>query len=227
MKQLERILFAQGGECFFCQKRLAKDEASVEHLVAVANGGRNDEDNCVVCCKQLNSLLGSKSIKGKLLVVLNQRGAFACPADTDSTGHQAATTPATVATPPAPVNRMLHAEPKPKVVAKKIPKFVFTLADPKPKPKPKKAHVPSKKASVAVAAKTPVTLDVRDANFKLVVGNLRQRGSSRPRKLKTLTSTIAAILPKGTAKGETALILRRLQSSGTVTLSDENVTYVL
>jgi len=124
---------------------------------------------------------------------------------------------------------VVHAEPKPNLVSKKIPKFVFTLAVPKPKPKPepKKTHASSKKASVAVAAKTPVTQDVREANFKLVVGNLKQRGSSRPRKLKTLTSTIAAILPKGTVKGEAALILKRLQSSGTVILTNENVTYVI
>jgi len=227
MKQLERILFAQGGECFFCKKRLGKDEASVEHLVALANGGRNDEDNCVVCCKQLNSLLGSKSIKGKLLVVLNQRGAFACPADAESATLQAAPTPATMAAPPAQIQRASHAEAKPKVVAKKIPRFVFTLADTKPKPEPGKANPPSKKKSASVSAKALVAQDVRDANFKLVVGNLKQRGSSRPRKVKTLTSTIAAILPKGTAKGETALILKRLQASGTVTFSNEDVTYAL
>lgn len=227
MKQLERILFAQGGECFFCKKRLGKDEASVEHLVALANGGRNDEDNCVVCCKQLNSLLGSKSIKGKLLVVLNQRGAFLCPAETGSAALHAEPTHATIATPLAPAKRESNGESKPKEAAKKIPKFVFTLADTKPKPEPKKANTPSKKAPVTLAAKTPAGQDVRDANLKLVVGNLRQRGSSRPRKLKTLTSTIAAILPNGTAKGEAAFILKRLQSSGTVTLSNENVTYAL
>lgn len=76
---LDRILFAQGGQCFFCRKQLPKAEASVEHLVAVANGGKNDDDNCVACCKALNHLLGSKSIKEKLQIVLNQRGNFQCP----------------------------------------------------------------------------------------------------------------------------------------------------
>lgn len=227
MKQLERILFAQGGECFFCKKRLGKDEASVEHLVALANGGRNDEDNCVACCKQLNSLLGSKSIKGKLLVVLNQRGAFECPADAKSATLQVASVPDAVTAPPASIERALPSETKPKVAAKRVPKFVFTLAATKPKPEIKKASTPSKKASVAVSAKPAVTQDLRDANYKLVVGNLKQRGSSRPRKVKTLTSTLAAILPKGTAEGEIAQILKRLQSSGAVILSNENVTYSL
>ena len=76
---LDRLLFAQGGQCFFCRKQLPKAEASVEHLVASANGGSNDDGNCVACCKALNHLLGSKSIKEKMQIVLNQRGYFQCP----------------------------------------------------------------------------------------------------------------------------------------------------
>lgn len=78
---LDRLLFAQGGQCFFCRKPLPKAEASVEHLVASANGGTNDDGNCVACCKGLNHLLGSKSIKEKMQVVLNQRGNFQCPSN--------------------------------------------------------------------------------------------------------------------------------------------------
>ncbi len=76
---LDRLLFSQGGQCFFCRKLLPKAEASVEHLVASANGGTSDDGNCVACCKALNHLLGSKSIKEKLQIVLNQRGNFQCP----------------------------------------------------------------------------------------------------------------------------------------------------
>lgn len=77
---LDRLLFAQGGKCFFCRQLLAKPEASVEHLLASSQGGSNKDENCVVCCKTLNSLLGSKSIKEKMQIVLNQNGRFACPA---------------------------------------------------------------------------------------------------------------------------------------------------
>lgn len=76
---LDRLLFAQGGQCFFCRKPLPKVDASVEHIVASANGGTSDDGNCVACCKALNHLLGSKSIKEKLQIVLNQRGNFQCP----------------------------------------------------------------------------------------------------------------------------------------------------
>lgn len=76
---LDRLLFSQGGQCFFCRNPLPTAEASVEHIVASANGGTSDDGNCIACCKALNHLLGSKSIKEKLQIVLNQRGNFKCP----------------------------------------------------------------------------------------------------------------------------------------------------
>jgi hypothetical protein len=82
---LERLLFAQGGRCFFCGDTLSRADASVEHLVAQAKssafpaGGSSHDDNCVACCKALNHLLGAKSIKEKLSIVLAQGGSFRCP----------------------------------------------------------------------------------------------------------------------------------------------------
>ena len=78
-KPIDRLLFEQGGCCFFCQRTLTKADASVEHLVATSNGGSNDPANCVVCCKALNALLGRKSLKEKLQVFLKQKGEFKCP----------------------------------------------------------------------------------------------------------------------------------------------------
>ena len=78
-KPLKRLLFAQGGRCFFCDKPLPATSASVEHLVAKANGGNDQDGNCVACCKSINQLLGSKSLKEKIQVCLNQKGQFECP----------------------------------------------------------------------------------------------------------------------------------------------------
>ena len=78
-KRLERLMFVQGGNCFFCKSSLDKADASIEHLFARANGGGNNEGNCVVCCKSLNAILGSMSLKEKFQVVLNQKGNFKCP----------------------------------------------------------------------------------------------------------------------------------------------------
>jgi len=88
-RPLDRLIFAQGGVCFFCKNALTKADASVEHLVASANGGRNDDDNCVVCCKAMNALLGSMSLKEKIQVVLNQKGQFKCPNDSQKVATKA------------------------------------------------------------------------------------------------------------------------------------------
>lgn len=79
-KQLDNLLFAQGGKCFFCKEELLRGDASVEHLVAKANGGGNtNNDNCIACCKAVNSLLGSLPLKHKIEIILNQAGKFICP----------------------------------------------------------------------------------------------------------------------------------------------------
>lgn len=80
MKQLQRLLFLQGNRCFFCGQVIPDGEASVEHLIATSNGGTNDDENCVVCCKTVNAALGNLSVKAKLQAILNHRGQFACPA---------------------------------------------------------------------------------------------------------------------------------------------------
>ncbi|MBK7675866.1 MAG: endonuclease [Candidatus Accumulibacter sp.] len=100
---LDRLLFAQGGQCFFCRKPLSKADASVEHLVASTNGGTNEDGNCVACCKALNHLLDSKSIKDKMQIVLNQRGNFLCPGNVCPPSNPAPTSnPATAAPKPLP-----------------------------------------------------------------------------------------------------------------------------
>ena len=79
-KPIDRLLFAQGGDCFFCKPPLSKSEASLEHLVAQTHGGKDNDENLVVCCKTLNILFGRMSLKEKLEVILKQRGGFYCPA---------------------------------------------------------------------------------------------------------------------------------------------------
>jgi len=89
IKPIDRLLFAQGGLCFFCEKPLPKAEASVEHLVAVTHGGKDSNENCVACCKALNALFGRMSLKEKLQIVLRQRGRFVCPAAKSTAPHVA------------------------------------------------------------------------------------------------------------------------------------------
>ena len=72
-------MFTQGGVCFFCNSPLSKTNASVEHLVPVSRAGSNSDENCVACCKAVNALFGSMSLKEKIGVILKQKGHFVCP----------------------------------------------------------------------------------------------------------------------------------------------------
>jgi hypothetical protein len=163
---LDRLLFLQGGLCFFCRQQLPKSEASVEHLHAVASGGSNHDDNCVACCKSVNRALGSMSLKAKIQVVLNQKGAFKCP------------------------NSSALSEP------------------------PK--SVPTKPAQVK-------KLDT----LSLIEDNLRQRGASRPRTVKTLTSTIAALLTQHKLSESPTVLIDRLSASGRLSITAGKVAYDL
>ncbi|WP_119964947.1 HNH endonuclease [Simplicispira lacusdiani] len=94
-KPLDRLLFAQGGDCFFCRQPLPREQASIEHLVATTHGGKDNDENLVACCQALNTLFGRMSLKEKLAVILRQKGAFQCPA-------RLAPATASAAPPPAP-----------------------------------------------------------------------------------------------------------------------------
>jgi hypothetical protein len=53
--------------------------------VALTNGGKDNDENCVACCKALNALFGRISLKEKLRILLNQKGNFVCPASAATT----------------------------------------------------------------------------------------------------------------------------------------------
>jgi hypothetical protein len=100
---LGRLLFAQGGLCFFCSTPLSKEDATVEHLDAKANGGTNSDKNCVACCRDINALLGSMSLKEKIRVILVQNGKFVCPKKSIADAK-----PAAKHTPPPPAAQASH-----------------------------------------------------------------------------------------------------------------------
>jgi hypothetical protein len=74
------------------------------------------------------------------------------------------------------------------------------------------------------ATKPPVQ---EDARFSQIVANLKQRGNSRPRTLKTLTGTISNLFPQGLSKGELDKLIQKLQSTGKVAVADNKVSYKL
>lgn len=176
IKPIDRLMFAQGGRCFFCKQPLPKSEASVEHLVASANGGSKSDDNCVAVCKTVNALLGSKSLKDKIQVILNQKGEFRCPNGVGNT------------------------------------------------PKPAKKTKAPTKAAVKAPPNHGNALKPKEDRVALVLTNLKKMGKARPRKHKTLTSTVASLF-RGISPSELDDLLKKIQATGKVVVSEGKVTY--
>lgn len=80
------------------------------------------------------------------------------------------------------------------------------------------ADIPVVKA--ALAKSTPEKLDV-------IVENLRQRGTSKPRTLKTLTSTINSMFQKQLTEDGLSALLKVLQEKGFITVNGTKITYSL
>jgi len=150
-QSIDRLLFGQGGPCFFCNRVLDKADASVEHLLASSRGGANADDNCVACCKSINALFGGMSLKEKFQVLLKQRGHFECPND-----------------PPAPAMPAVQAPPvKKTATAKKAAKAI-----PKAKPfdavvaylKNLKKAKPAKMTTLESTIRAQLNLDEKTAS---------------------------------------------------------------
>ena len=60
-----------------------------------------------------------------------------------------------------------------------------------------------------------------------VICNLKQRGASKPRTVKTLSSTILSLFQKQLPGEELTLLLAELQSSGAITITENKVSYAL
>lgn len=159
-------MFAQGGLCFFCGEKLPKSEASVEHLIPTSRAGSNSDDNCVACCKAMNALLGSMSLKEKIKVVLNQKGDFKCP------------------------NSIGQGKSKSRVLAK-------------------------------------AAGGISESTITAIIENLRSRGNARPRKIKTLSSTIRAMPQFKLDDQQVKAIVEYLRVSGQIDISGEQVSYNL
>lgn len=202
-KPIDRLMFAQGNCCFFCQQPLPKEQATVEHLVALSNGGPNADHNCVACCRTMNQLLGSLSLKAKFEVVLRQKGKFRCPNGVGSAKPvAAAVTPSTPVVPPKLVRQ--------------------TQTTSQSAAGPRVAGQPVAQPSAANGeAPAPRLLE-----FQRVVMGLKQRGESRPKTLKALTNTVAA-MGKDSPPSDVAIIVDRLIAKGLVKVRGTSVTYTL
>ena len=95
-------------------------------------------------------------------------------------------------------------------------------------------HLKSKKVSVVRSKAIEDIPLLKAANSKslpekvaVAVANLKQRGASKPRTVKTLSSTISSLFQKQLPEEELAELLAELQKQGLVVVTENKVTYAL
>ena len=59
-------LWRRDKRCFYSFKKLPIEELTIEHLVPLSKGGKNNMDNLVLCSKEENDLMGNKPLLEKL-----------------------------------------------------------------------------------------------------------------------------------------------------------------
>lgn len=193
--KLDRLLFAQGGKCFFCNAVLARADASVEHLVPTSQGGADNDKNCVACCKAVNMLMGDASLKEKLRIVLNQRGEFVCPVK-----HEKA----------KKVAEPIVTKPTAKPTQNSSDKLAVKIL----------TGPVGQKEQVIVK---PVAKKASDLDR--VVADLRKRGNARPGTVTKLRNTIKSAIGNGTTDAAADRIIQELKSAKVVTVTGAKVTY--
>lgn len=67
----------------------------------------------------------------------------------------------------------------------------------------------------------------RAERIEIILGNLRTRKAAKPKTIKTLASTIAALFQKQLSDKEVSSLINELATKGYVTVSDTRVTYAI
>jgi len=62
----ERLFARDGDDCFYTAVKLTMETASIEHLIPLSKGGKNNLDNLVLCTKESNQLMGNKPLIEKI-----------------------------------------------------------------------------------------------------------------------------------------------------------------
>lgn len=96
------------------------------------------------------------------------------------------------------------------------------------------AHLKSKKIYACRSRDVGDMPIVKAANSKspsekiaVIVANLKQRGSSKPRTVKTLSSTISSLFQKALPDDELASLLKQMEKHGLITITETRVGYSL
>lgn len=60
-----------GNRCFYSGKEMTIDEATIEHLIPLSKGGKNNIDNLVLCLKEENFKMANKPLIEKINYKIN------------------------------------------------------------------------------------------------------------------------------------------------------------
>lgn len=71
------------------------------------------------------------------------------------------------------------------------------------------------------------TAQTMPEKIKIIVANLHTRGTSKPRTIKTLSSTIQSLFKNTLPEKELAVLLNTMQQQGIITITDTKVSYAL
>ena len=62
--------------CFYCGKHLTETNRTIDHIIPIKQGGKENNENLVACCKECNTLKGNLTIP-QLVIDLDKRLKFA------------------------------------------------------------------------------------------------------------------------------------------------------
>lgn len=61
-----KIYERDGHKCFYSGKKMAIEEATIEHLIPLSRGGKNNIDNLVLCLSEENAKMANKPLVEKI-----------------------------------------------------------------------------------------------------------------------------------------------------------------
>lgn len=62
----EKLFKRDGNKCFYTGAKLTIETATIEHLIPLSKGGKNNIDNLVLCTKESNQLMADKPLIEKI-----------------------------------------------------------------------------------------------------------------------------------------------------------------
>jgi 5-methylcytosine-specific restriction endonuclease McrA len=62
----EKIFERDGNKCFYSGEVMTLEDATIEHLIPLSKGGKNNIDNLVLCLKEENIKMGDKPLIDKI-----------------------------------------------------------------------------------------------------------------------------------------------------------------